>query len=175
MNLKKLKAGVLTFVLLLSTSAIWAQGAKSSPAATATGAINGANITIKYSSPAVKGRKIYGGLVPYDQVWRAGANEATVFTTDKKVMIVKTPLEAGSYSIYVIPGEKSWKVIFNSETGQWGTAKGNVSSRVPAKDVISIDVKTVKTAALEENLKYEISPKGFVLAWENQSVLVPVK
>lgn len=174
MNIKNLKAGVLTFVLLLSSTAIWAQAPKASPAATATGTINGANITIKYSSPSVKGRKIYGGLVPYDQVWRAGANEATVFTTDKKVMIGKTPLEAGSYSIYAIPGEKSWKIIFNSQTGQWGTGKDG-STRVPAKDVATVDVKPVKPAALVESLKYEITPKGVVLAWENQSVLVPIK
>lgn len=174
MNIKKLKAGVLTFVLLLSSTAIWAQTPKASPAATATGAINGANITIKYSSPAVKGRKIYGGLVPYDSVWRAGANEATVFTTDKKIMIGRTPLEPGSYSIYAIPGEKTWKIIFNAQTGQWGTGK-NGSTRIPAKDVVSVNVTPAKTASLEERLKYEVTPKGVVLAWENLFVLVPIK
>ncbi|WP_442592190.1 DUF2911 domain-containing protein [Pedobacter sp. AW31-3R] len=175
MNSKKLKAGMLTMVLLLTSTVMWAQAPKASPAATAKGTINGANISISYSSPAVKGRKIYGELVPFDKVWRAGANEATVFTTDKKVMIGKTPLEAGSYSIYVIPGEKTWKVIFNSQTGQWGSTHGGESTRVPEKDVVSILVKPSKTAALEERLKYEVTPKGFILAWENQSVLVPVK
>lgn len=175
MNSKKLKSGIFTLILLLSSASIWAQAQKASPASTAKGSINGANISINYSSPAVKGRKIFGGLVPYDKVWRAGANEATVFTTDKKIMVGKTPLAAGSYSIYAIPGEKTWKIIFNSETGQWGTARGNESTRVPAKDVISIVVKPVKTAALEERLKYEITPKGFVLVWENLSVLVPIK
>ena len=175
MYIKKLKAGVMTLVLLLSATTMWAQNAKPSPAENATGTINGANITIKYSSPSVKGRKIYGGLVPYDKIWRAGANEATVFTTDKKIMIGKTPLDAGSYSIYAIPGEKTWKIIFNAETGQWGTSHGGESTRVAAKDVVSILVKSVKTPALEERLKYEITPKGFVLAWENQSVLVPIK
>ena len=170
-----IKAGATAVILLLTTTTIWAQAVKASPAATATGTINGANITIKYSSPAVKGRKIYGELVPYDKVWRAGANEATVFTTDKKIMVGKTPLEAGSYSIYAIPGEKTWKIIFNSETGQWGTTHSGESTRVPAKDVVSILVKPVKTAASEERLKYEISAKGFSLVWENQSVFVPVK
>jgi hypothetical protein len=174
MNTKKLKGGLLTFVLLLTSASLWAQAPKASPAATATGVVNGANISIKYSSPAVKGRKIFGGLVPLDSVWRAGENEATVFTTDKKVMIGKTPLEAGSYSIYAIPGAKTWKIIFNSETGQWGTTRTG-SSRVPAKDVVSILVKPTKTAALQERLQYDITPKGFTLAWENQSVLVPIK
>lgn len=175
MNFKKLKAGVLTLTLLFASTTMWAQGTKPSPAAEAKGTVNGANISIKYSSPAVKGRKIYGGLVPFDKVWRAGANEATVFTTDKKIMIGKTPLDAGSYSIYAIPGEKTWKIIFNAETGQWGTTHGGESTRVPAKDVVSILVKPTKTAALEERLKYDVTPKGFSLTWENVTVLVPVK
>jgi hypothetical protein len=174
MNTKKLKVGLMSLVLLFTSTSIFAQ-TKASPAETAKGTINGANISVSYSSPAVKGRKIFGGLVPYDQVWRAGANEATVFTTDKQVMIGRTPVAAGSYSIYAIPGEKSWKIIFNSQTGQWGTAKGGVSTRVPEKDVTTIEVKSSKTAALEERLKYEVTSKGITLAWENQSVLIPVK
>jgi hypothetical protein len=173
MNIKTIKSGVLALALILSSTVMRAQD-RPSPAATATGTINGANISISYSSPAVKGRKIFGELVPYDKVWRAGANEATVFKTDKKVMIGKTPLEAGAYSIYVIPSAKAWKVIFNSQTGQWGTSRTG-STRVPEKDVLSIDVKAAKTTELAERLKYEITPKGFTLAWENQSVLVPVK
>ena len=175
MNIRKLKTGALTLILLVAATTTWAQGSKASPAATASGTVNGANITIKYSSPAVKGRKIFGGLVPYDQVWRAGANEATVFTTDKKIMIGKTPLAAGSYSIYAIPGEKTWKIIFNAETGQWGTTHGGESTRVAAKDVVSIVVKPVATTPAEERLKYVISPKGFALVWDTVSVPVPVK
>jgi Protein of unknown function (DUF2911) len=173
MNIKTIKSGVLALALILSSAAMRAQ-TKASPAETATGTINGANISINYSSPAVKGRKIFGGLAPYDQVWRAGANEATIFKTDKKVMIGKTPLEAGSYSIYVIPAEKSWQVIFNSQTGQWGTSRTG-STRIPEKDVTTITVKTTKTPELVERLKYDITPKGFTLSWENTSVLVPVK
>lgn len=172
--MKTIKTGVLALALILSSTVMNAQEIKASPAATATGSINGANVSISYSSPGVKGRKIFGGLTPYDQVWRAGANEATVFKTDKKIMIGTTPLEAGAYSIYVIPSEKSWKVIFNSQTGQWGVGKGG-SSRIPEKDVANITVKTEKTPQPVERLKYEITPKGFVLAWENTSVMVPVK
>jgi len=175
MNSRKLKGGIITLALLFTSTAMWAQGTKASPPATAKGTINGANITISYSSPAVKGRQIYGGLVPYDKVWRAGANEATIFTTDKKIMVGRTPLAAGSYSIYAIPGEKTWKIIFNSETGQWGITRAGESTRVPAKDVVSILIKPVKTKALVERLTYEITPKGFALVWENKSVFVPVK
>lgn len=167
--MKHLKTGILAFGFLLVTNAIFAQEAKPSPAATAEGTINGAKITIKYSSPAVKGRKIFGGLLPYDQVWRAGANEATVFTTDKKIMVGGKPLDAGSYSIYAIPGTKVWKVIFNSETGQWGTKHD------AAKDLLTVSTMAVKTPALVERLKYEITPKGIVLIWENVSVPVAIK
>jgi hypothetical protein len=170
MNIKTLKTGAMTLLLILSSTVTWAQ----SPAATAKGTINGANITVNYSSPSVKGRKIYGGLVPYNEVWRAGANEATVFKTDKKIVVGSTPLPAGSYSIYAIPTEKTWTVIFNSETGQWGTGKGG-TTRVASKDVLRVVVKPVKPASLVESLKYEVTPKGLLLAWENQSILVPIK
>src|SRR3977135_4309901 len=114
---------VLTLAAMFLSSAIWAQGDKSnrpSPPATASGKVNGATITINYGSPSVKGRQIWGSLVPYDKVWRAGANEATIFETDKDIKVEGKPLHAGKYSLYAIPGEKEWTIIFNSETGQWG-------------------------------------------------------
>ena len=105
---------VLVFVGVISTALVWAQQDKSkrpSPPATATGKVMGAIITINYSSPVVKGRKIWGGLVPYDKVWRAGANEATIFETDKAIKVEGKSLPAGKYSLYAIPGEKQWVII----------------------------------------------------------------
>src|ERR1051326_726816 len=96
----------LTLVGLSISSMILCQSDKSkrpSPPATATGKVNGATITIDYSSPAVKGRKIWGGLVPYNKIWRTGANEATVFNTDKEISVEGKSLPAGKYSIYTIP------------------------------------------------------------------------
>lgn len=177
MNIKNLKAGLLTFAFLLVSTTMWAQemkAAPASPAATAKGTVGGANITISYSSPGVKGRKIWGGLVPYDQVWRAGANAATVFTTDKAIKVEGQTLPAGSYSIYAIPGEKSWKIIFNSQTGQWGISKEG-SSRVPAKDVLSVTVTPVATKTMEERLKYLVTPKGIALVWDKLMVPVAIK
>src|ERR1700712_5694537 len=93
------KGLVLAFIGMFITSLIWAQEDKSkrpSPPATATGKVaSGATITINYSSPGVKGRKIWGELVPYGKVWRAGANEATVFTTDKDIKVEGKTLTAG--------------------------------------------------------------------------------
>src|ERR1700675_4067922 len=97
---------VLALVGMLMSSLIWAQGDKSkrpSPPATATGKVMQATITINYSSPAVKGRKIWGGLVPYDKVWRAGANEATGVTFSDDVTIAGKQMKAGSYTFFVIP------------------------------------------------------------------------
>ena len=79
--------------------------AQKSPAATATGKVNGATITIKYSSPSVRGRKIWGDLVPYGQVWRAGANEATSVETDKDITIEGKPLKKGKYSLFAMAGD----------------------------------------------------------------------
>jgi len=175
MNIKNLKTAVLTFSFLLVSTTIWAQGGQASPATTAKGTINGANITINYSSPSVKGRKIWGGLVPYDKVWRAGANEATVFKTDKKIMVGGKALAAGSYSIYIIPGEKTWEIIFNSQTGQWGITHGGESTLVPGKDVLTVTVSPVKTKTVEEHMRYLVTPKGIALVWDNLMASVPVK
>jgi hypothetical protein len=175
MKMKTLKIGMLTLALLVISYGIWARQNQPSPAATAKGTINGANITIEYSSPAVKGRKIWGALVPYDAVWRAGANKATTFTTDKKIKVEGKDLAAGSYSIYAIAGAKTWKIIFNSETGQWGTTHDGVTTHVPAKDVIIVDVKPEKSRATEERLKYLVTPNGIELVWENLSVPVAIK
>ena len=82
---------------------------------------NGAKVTIDYSRPSMRGRKIFGGLVPFDQVWRTGANDATTFviTSDVAVNGVKVP--KGGYTLWTLPGESGWKLIINKETGQWVT------------------------------------------------------
>ena len=149
---------------------------KPSPAETATGKIGAANVTIKYSSPAVKGRKIYGtDLVPYGKVWRAGANEATIFETDKDLTVEGKKLPAGKYSLYAIADEKEWQIILNSQTGQWGITRTGETTRDPAKDVIVVKAKPKKSAQMEERLVYKINNKGFSLAWENLEVPVSAK
>ncbi len=160
---------------MLMTSLVWAQGDKPSPAATSTGQINGAKITITYSSPGVKGRKIWGGLVPYDKAWRAGANEATIFETDKAITVEGKSLPAGKYSLFAIPGEKQWTIILNSETGQWGIKQGGAANYDPAKNALSVTVKPMKSSTMHERLSYDITNKGFALIWENVEVPVSIK
>ncbi|MFC7000009.1 DUF2911 domain-containing protein [Rufibacter roseus] len=165
------------FFLFTMTASVFAQDAKpvASPAATATGKVGGANITVNYSSPAVKGRTIWGELVPYGKAWRAGANKATTFTTDKDIKVEGKTLKAGSYSVFMVPGEKEWQIIFNSETGQGGTKQGGVANFDPANNVLVVNVKPKKSATMNERLVYEITNKGFALKWENLEVPVAIK
>lgn len=172
------KGFILAFVGLFMTSLVWAQGDKSkrpSPPETATGTVMGSTITINYSSPAVKGRKVWGGLVPYDKVWRAGANEATIFETSKDIKIQGKTLPAGKYSLYAIPGEKEWTFIFNSKTGQWGIKMDGGTTEETASDVLRVTVKPMKSATANERLKYVVDKKGFALEWENLTVPVSIK
>ena len=168
------KVCMLILTVMFMSSLIWAQD-KPSPAATATGNVKGANITITYSSPAVKSRQIWGALVPYDKVWRAGANQATIFETDKNIKVEGKALPAGKYSLYAIPGEKEWTIILNSATGQWGVMKGGLTTQDPAKDVVRVTVKPKKSANMNERLLYNVNKKGFTLSWENLEVPVSIK
>jgi hypothetical protein len=168
---------VLLLTALLITTFAWSQDDKSSrpsPPATASGKVKDANITIKYSSPAVKNRKIFGELIPYGQVWRAGANEATIFETDKDIKVEGKTLPAGKYSLYAVPGDKTWTIIFNKQTGQWGVKRGGATSRDEAQDALTVTVKPKKTS-MTERLVYNINDKGFTLRWENVEVPVSIK
>ncbi|WP_422388740.1 DUF2911 domain-containing protein [Hymenobacter cyanobacteriorum] len=149
-----------------------AQGAaKPSPAATATGKIGAAEVTVNYSSPGVKGRKIFGGLEQYGKVWRAGANEATTVEFSKAVTVEGKSLPAGKYGFFVIPAESGqWTAIFNKQPNQWGAFKYDEK-----QDALRVMVTPRKTAALTERLAYEVTPTGLVLRWENVELPVAIK
>ncbi|MGG7469860.1 DUF2911 domain-containing protein [Chryseobacterium arthrosphaerae] len=165
-------AAVLMAVMTVSVNA-FAQDTKkpASPPATATGKIKDATITINYSSPSVKGRTIWGGLEAYNKVWRAGANEATTFETDKNITVQGKPLPAGKYSFFLIPKESgTWTAIFNKEPKQWGAYKYEES-----KDALRVDVKTKALPVTQENLVYKINSNGFTMDWDKISVPVEIK
>lgn len=161
---------LLVTAMIVSASA-FAQQAKPrvSPADSISRGIKNTNIDIHYSSPSVKDRKIWGGLVPYDKVWRAGANEATTFETDKDIKVQGKLLPAGKYSFFLIPKEKmKWTAIFNKQPKQWGAFKYNES-----EDQLRIDVKPKKLRHSQEKLVYHITPESFSVEWEK--VAVPIK
>ena len=179
-SLSLLCSVALGLTLALTASAAHAQAdmtktsaskeAKPSPAATATGKIGAADVTVNYSSPAVKGRTIWGGLEPYGKVWRAGANEATTVEFSKPVTVEGKALPAGKYGFFVIPTEKQWTVIFNKVPNQWGAYKYEEK-----QDALRVMVTPRKPAAMAERLVYEVTPKGLVLRWENMEVPVAIK
>lgn len=165
------KLTVLFAVFLISGTAMAQEASKASPAETVSGKINAATITINYSSPSVKGRKIWGELEPYGKVWRAGANEATTFETDKTIQVEGKPLPAGKYSFFLIPEENgTWTAIFNKEPNQWGAFKYEES-----KDQLRVKVKTKTLAANQEKLIYKINKDGFELDWAKTSVPISIK
>jgi hypothetical protein len=144
-----------------------------SPPATASATIGKAKITIDYSAPSKRDRVIMGGLVPYDKVWRTGANAATTLTTTGDLDIGGLAVPAGKYTIYSIPGEKGWTLIVNKQNGQWGTEYdqkqdlGRVAMTVsPAKPTVELFVIAIKPG--KDN-------KGKVtFTWENVEASVPV-
>ena len=141
------------------------EAAKPSPAATAVGKTGDSNITLTYSQPAVKGRKVWGDLVPFDKVWRTGANDATTIEFSKDVKIEGQALKAGKYALFTIPTEGGeWTFIFNKTAKQWGAY-----SYKEADDALRVKVKAGKAAAFAERLTFEVKDKNVVFSWENLS------
>jgi hypothetical protein len=167
----------ITASFMLFMNFISAQtAAPKSPAATATGTLkSGTTVTISYSSPSVRDRKIWGALVPMDSVWRAGANAATQIEFDKAVKIDGNTLAAGKYTIYMVPTVEKWIVIFSSQTGQPGMNHDGSSTLDLTKVVLRGLANTKKSNEFKESLAYTINEKGMVLSWEKLDVILPIK
>jgi len=133
-----------------------------SPPVEIKGAIQEVNVTISYSAPSVKGRTIWGDLVPYGKVWRTGANEATTFETDKELILHDQKLPAGKYALFTIPGKEEWIWVFNSVWDQWGAYKYDES-----KDVLRIKTIPQQSSVFNEQLRFEIADDRVSLYWEN--------
>lgn len=171
-----MKTLTLCGAVLITASLLSAQP---SPAQTASGVIGGKTISIKYSAPSVKGRKIFGegGLVMKDPgapIWRAGANGATALHTDADLMIADLMVPAGDYTLFVdVKDADHWELIVNKQTGQWGLAYKE------ANDLGRVKMMMAKPPALVETLKYTISSTGgkkgtIQLEWESHIASVPV-
>lgn len=165
---------ILAAVCVLA-GAIAAQQNRASPHDTVEQAINGKKITITYGRPYLKGRKAVGGsLVPYGQVWRTGADEATKLTTEADLMIGNLTVPKGSYSLFTLPTESGWKLIVNKTADQWGAFKYDEK-----QDLGRVDMKIGKTAAPVEQFTLTLAKSGsggvLKLEWENTSASVDVK
>ncbi|QEE50618.1 DUF2911 domain-containing protein [Flavobacterium alkalisoli] len=140
-----------------------------SPSASSTGEINGANINITYSSPSARGREIWGGLVPYGKVWRAGANAPTMFAVDKDITVEGKKLPAGKYSFYVIPEKDNFTIIFGKDRSM------QASKYDSAQDQLRVTVKPKQSAAKTESLKYSINANNVTLSWDNLDIPISIK
>jgi hypothetical protein len=165
MYMKKIATFALLLTGLVISHTTKAQDDKSkrpSPPALITQVINsGAEISINYSQPSVKGREIGVKLEPIDgQVWRTGANEATVFETSKDIMVEGKALPAGKYGLFTISGKDSWTIIFNKTWKQWGAFDYK-----EADDVLRVTVKPQKSKPFTEKMTFTIDKKGIVTLW----------
>lgn len=168
--MKKILNTAAMLMLTFFSISTFAQNSKPSPTLTATGKAGGANITINYGSPSVKGRKIWGDLVPYGKVWRTGANDATTFEIDADVKIEGQTLAKGKYALFTIPEEKEWTIIFNKNPKQWGAY-----SYKQEEDVLKVKVKPSASSSMQEALKFEVGGNKVTILWENLAVSFNVK
>lgn len=147
-----------------------AQKTRASPKETTNGKINQSDLTITYGAPYVKGRVIWGELVPFDKIWRAGANEATTFEFSKDVDIENQKLPAGKYSFFLIPNKEKCTIIFNNDFNQWGAYKYDID-----KDQLRLDVKPLISSDQVEKLVYEIDQNNILIKWSNWVIKFDVK
>lgn len=141
-----------------------------SPRKEMKGNIGGATITVNYGSPSVKGRNLWGGLVPYDQVWRAGANEATTLETSSDITIGGKTLPAGKYGFFVLPKEgAAWEVIFNEVAEQWGAYDYD-----QAKDVIRVNAEPMDVSESHETMDFMIEDGKLVLYWGKRKLPIEI-
>lgn len=166
-----MKSKIAFLALLLVSFIGTAQDKKpASPAETATGTVNGAKITVNYGAPSVKGREIWGGLVPYGKVWRAGANEATTFETSQKITVEGKELPAGKYSFFIIPEKESAVIVFNKEAKQWGAYDYDEK-----KDQLRVTVKPIASKTRTEKLSYSVNAKGLLIQWDSWDIPVAIR
>lgn len=149
------------------------QGQILSPRMTTSAVINGKKITIGWGAPSMRGRKIMGALVPYGEVWCAGANDATSLDTEADLDINHLKVPRGSYTLWALPNASEWKLIVNKETGQWHT---EYQERFDLGRV-RMDLKTLPGPV--ERLKFQMNPAGanrgvLSLMWEKTEASVPI-
>lgn len=172
----------LAFILLFSMGTIFAQAdeeedleRRKSPLSIAKINHNDTYLKITYSRPTKKGRKIFGDLVPYDKIWRTGANEATEITITQPIQFAGKKVEPGTYSIFTIPAEQKWTVVLNEEKGQWGAYKYNKK-----KDYLRVQVPSKKLDETVEAFTIEFSkPENnstiLSMMWDQTKIDIPIQ
>ena len=132
---------------------------------------DGKTITVDYSSPRAKGRKIFGGLVPYGQVWRTGANDATTFVTGADLTVEGKAVPAGSYTMFTVPTADKWTLIISKHTGEWG-----IPYKYESEELARVPMAASKTSSPVENFTISFDQSGggctLQMSWENTQAAV---
>jgi hypothetical protein len=167
-------AALLLPVLTLIACAQQDQSKRPSPAAQAQCKFSdGKTVKTDYSSPRVKGRKIFGGLVPYGQVWRTGANEATTLVTDTNIKVGDKDVPAGSYTLFTVPNADKWTLIISKKTGEWG-----IPYPGEGDDFVRVDMRASQLPSPLENFTIGFDQTGSTCAmhidWEKTRATVDI-
>jgi hypothetical protein len=178
MNRAMALCSFLLFAVMMVAATANAQQDKASrpspPASADCTLPSGGTIQVDYSVPSMKGRKIFGGLVPYGEVWRAGANEATTFVINKEVTMGGKAVPAGSYTLFAIPDKDKWTLIISKKTGEWGVPYPGAGD-----DFARVDMKISQLPAPQEkfSITFEKGAAGCTLnmAWETTHAAVEIK
>jgi len=170
----------LTFIICFSiVSVLSAQlkHPKASPLSVTTQEVGLTSIKVEYSRPAVRGRKIFGGLVPYGRIWRVGANASTKITFENDVTIMGNVLEKGTYALYAFPEAEEWDIVFHENLTHWGDGRKNYN---PNEDVLRIKLVPGETKSFQENFlitfdKIQYNGLNLLLRWANTEIRIPIK
>ena len=166
---------ILAALVTLIGAAVAQERPRASPHETVELTLNGKKVIVTYGRPYMKGRKVVGGsLVPYEKVWRTGADEATVLTTEADLMIGNLAVPKGSYAVFTLPSESGWKLIVNKVDKQFGAFDYDEK-----QDLGRVDMKVGKTSAPVEQFTITLAKAGsggvMKLEWENTSASVDIK
>ncbi|AMS26646.1 hypothetical protein AEM51_06005 [Bacteroidetes bacterium UKL13-3] len=171
--------GIGLLIIIAGLTYLRSATKKHSPAAIAEYHLSGADITVNYCQPYKKGRLVFGdetsgALQPYGKYWRVGANEATLFSTNKNLLINDQYLKAGKYSVYAYPGKDSWQIVFSSDFDRWGVTQPD-----PKDDVVKTNVLASNHAPLQEQFTVRFDTidsanVNMVLHWDETEVTIPM-
>lgn len=171
--MKAIAIAAASIAALSLAAAARAEEKRASPHAEVTAALAGKKITVSYGRPYMKGRAIFGGLVPWGQVWRTGADEATTFTTESDVVIGGLKVPKGEYALFTIPAEKQWTLVVNKTAKQWGAFKYD-----SAQDLGRVPMAVTSAAKPVEQFTIELVPAGkqltLKLSWDKTVASVAI-
>lgn len=173
--MKKLLSFAIILCLAISVNA-QIQAPQASPAGKIEQVVGLTNVTIEYSRPGMRGRTIFGDLIPYGEIWRTGANANTIITFSDDVKINGKELKKGSYSIYTIPSEDSWEVIFYTTTDNWGVPQDWDESKVALKataETMEMPVPMETFTIVIDDLKNDSATLNFI--WENTIAMLKLE